>query len=618
MAEEEEGAAMEDPWIAALEESWNQMSKARDFLKTETCNEVAAVIDALFKSQESIEYKSARALYECCVAHFADFLTLKLLKAYRSCSTDGLLRFRMIYLLSQATTELRSRNFQFSPSALRDAKPLVISCLEMEETRESDIKILRRIVSFVAYNVGMLDDGGWEELNGCILGLTDTYPCRAFHVFLDVPAVCDDFISLPVMQRVYDEAELVLLSPERVGIQDWVLAFETVVKIGVHAADSEMESTLMERILKLASDVVKKGMGEFVDRGLEHLKTFLARDGTLSKYNKEQRTFVAELAFKIASCRHESKKEGKKVKSEISNVLRKPNMYGHDDDDDDHISGGFEIDWCNHLSTLSSPLEILRIFAVTDLEESSRELAIRRLNLLLSDHATKKVVIEVSVMRQLQPLLISCLKEDRLSVSDSMFKVLGEVVFHVANEVLSNQEEDTWFDLWDYIVSQCKTHFEKAVYIFQSLTMMLHDMDILIPLIDILLPEINARLQLLLVEDNSCWVLAFVGAFCAAIHLVEVTSHADSVKEITLKMIDSVRELVERGGMEVGVVRRAFRDLEKIVKKQVKWYSTSDYRFVKGLLSRLYAIKAMKMESRILLWRINVIVERGVHDDLKE
>ncbi|KAF2579152.1 hypothetical protein F2Q68_00006958 [Brassica cretica] len=618
MAEEEEGAAMEDPWIAALEESWNQMSKARDFLKTETCNEVAAVIDALFKSQESIEYKSARALYECCVAHFADFLTLKLLKAYRSCSTDGLLRFRMIYLLSQATTELRSRNFQFSPSALRDAKPLVISCLEMEETGESDIKILRRIVSFVAYNVGMLDDGGWEELNGCILGLTDSYPCRAFHVFLDVPAVCDDFISLPVMQRVYDEAELVLLSPERVGVQDWVLAFETVVKIGVHAADSEMESTLMERILELASDVVKKGMGEFVDRGLEHLKTFLARDGTLCKYNKEQRTFVAELAFKIASCRHESKKEGKKVKSEISNVLRKPNMYGHDDDDDDHIAGGFEIDWCNHLSTLSSPLEILRIFAVTDLEESSRELAIRRLNLLLSDHTTKKVVIEVSVMRQLQPLLISCLKEDRLSVSDSMFNVLGEVVFHVANEVLSNEGEDKWFDLWEYIASQCKTHFEKAVYIFQSLTMMLDDMDILIPVIDILLPEINARLQLLLVEDNSCWVLAFVGAFCAAIHLVEVTSHADSVKEITLKMIDSVRELVERGGMEVGVVRRAFRDLEKVVKKQVKWYSTSDYRFVKGLLSRLYAIKAMKMESRILLWRINVIVERGVHDDLKE
>ncbi|KAF3543532.1 hypothetical protein DY000_02010669 [Brassica cretica] len=90
--------------------------------------------------------------------------------------------------------------------------------------------------------------------------------------------------------------------------------------------------------------------------------------------------------------------------------------------------------------------------------------------------------------------------------------------------------------------------------------MMLDDMDILIPVIDILLPVINTRLnppvQLPLVEDNSCWVLAFVGAFCAAIRLVEVTTHADSVKEITFKMIDSVRELVERGGMEVGVIRQ--------------------------------------------------------------
>ncbi|KAJ4881955.1 hypothetical protein Rs2_39010 [Raphanus sativus] len=154
----------------------------------------------------------------------------------------------------------------------------------------------------------------------------------------------------------------------------------------------------------------------------------------------------------------------------------------------------------------------------------------------------------------------------------------------------------------------------KAVYIFQSLTMKLDDVTILIQVIDNLLPEINTRLSSLV--DNSCWVLAFVGAFCAAIHLVEVTSHADSLKEITYKMIDSVRELVERG-MEVGFVRRAFIDLEKVVKKQLKWYSTSHYRFVKDLLQRLYAIKAMKMESRMVLWRINVIVKRGVHDDLK-
>ncbi|CAN7080255.1 unnamed protein product [Brassica oleracea var. botrytis] len=129
-------------------------------------------------------------------------------------------------------------------------------------------------------------------------------------------------------------------------------------------------------------------MGEFVD-----LKTFLARDGTLCKYNKEQRTFVADLAFKIASCRHESKKESKKVAKEISNVLRKPNMYGHDDDVD-HIS---------HLSTLSSPLEILRIFADTDLEERSIELAIRRLYVLLSDHTSKKVVVIVGFSDETAP-----------------------------------------------------------------------------------------------------------------------------------------------------------------------------------------------------------------------
>lgn len=292
------GEKMTEEREAAMEESWNEMSKARDFLMTETSKEVAVVIDALFKSKERSKYKTARAVYECCVANFADFLTLKLLKVYRSCSSS-LLRFRMIYLLSQAITEFRNRNFQFSlPLLLRDVKPLVISCLEMKETRESDIKILSRIVSFVAYNVAMLDDGGWEELNDCILGLADSNPCRAFHVFLDVPAVCNDFISLQVMQKVLDEAELVLLNPEKAGVQDWVLAFETVIKVGVHVVDdSEMESILIQLVLRSAEAVVKKGKGEFVDRGLEDLKTFLSRDGTLCKYNKDQTHFCSGFIF---------------------------------------------------------------------------------------------------------------------------------------------------------------------------------------------------------------------------------------------------------------------------------------------------------------------------------
>ncbi|KAH0873413.1 hypothetical protein HID58_070775 [Brassica napus] len=76
-------------------------------------------------------------------------------------------------------------------------------------------------------------------------------------------------------------------------------------------------------------------------------------------------------------------------------------------------------------------------------------------------------------------------------------------------------------------------------------------------------------------------------------------------------MIDSVRELVERG-MEVGLVRRDFGDSGTTVKKQLTWYHTSKYKFVKGLLWRLYEIKGMKMESKMVLWRIIAIVESGV------
>ncbi|KAL9812319.1 putative non-reducing end alpha-L-arabinofuranosidase [Arabidopsis thaliana] len=156
--------------------------------------------------------------------------------------------------------------------------------------------------------------------------------------------------------------------------------------------------------------------------------------------------------------------------------------------------------------------------------------------------------------------------------------------------------------------------------------------DIVVPAITNLLPEINRNLTppRELLVDNSRWVLAFTGAYCSAIHLLEVKSHAGYVKEIAYKMIDSVRELVERG-MEVGLVTRAFRDLQSIVKKQWDWYMTCECRFLKGLLWRLYAIKGMKMESKSIfivrnhqwrsfkyvLRRINVNIERSVDENLK-
>ena len=78
-------------------------------------------------------------------------------------------------------------------------------------------------------------------------------------------------------------------------------------------------------------------------------------------------------------------------------------------------------------------------------------------------------------------------------------------------------------------------------------------------------------------------------------------------------MIDSVKVLVERR-MEVGLVRRAFRDLERIVEEQWDWYEAREYRLIKGLLRRLCEIRGMKMESKMVLWRINVFVERGLAD----
>ncbi|CAH2078969.1 unnamed protein product [Thlaspi arvense] len=592
---------MEESWDAAMAESWNLMSKAKDFLMTKTSNEeVAKAISPLFMHQETREHQAALALYECCVANFAGFLTLKLLKAYRN-SPDGIFRFRTIHLLSEAIAQSRNRNFRFPLSVLRLAKPLLISCLKMQETKQSDIKILHRVVSFVAYNVALLDDGGWDELNDFILSLASTQTLNAFSVFVDLPAVYGKLISTEAMQSVLDKAKVVLLNPEKGKAGDWILALETHLKIGVQR--SGFTTKVRDNVVRSARKVVAMGMEEFLERALEDLTKFLARDASLCRYSKEQLNFVEELAFQIAAC-YQSEDDSQEVASDMRRVVKKPNKYS------DEQGTGFERDWCDYLTNLSS-LEILRVFATADLGETSRELAIRQLNHLLSNHTTKKVEIEITTMRQLQPLLISCLQEEGLS--DSMFKVLGEVVFHVANEMLSYQE-DKWFHLWEYIGSQCKTKFQRAVYVFQCLTMKLGDGDFFIPVIvEKLLPEIVTRLNPPgeLLVDNSCWVMAFVGAFCVANHLVEVSSHADSVEEITLKMVDSVRELVERG-MEVGIVMRAFRDVESIFKKQSKWYSTSNYKFVKALLLRLCEINDMKMESRMVLWRINSTVDMRI------
>jgi len=66
----------------------------------------------------------------------------------------------------------------------------------MQETKESDIKILRKIVSFVTYNVVELHKDKWDELGDCILSLASSKePVKAFHVFIDLPPVYKSFID---------------------------------------------------------------------------------------------------------------------------------------------------------------------------------------------------------------------------------------------------------------------------------------------------------------------------------------------------------------------------------------------------------------------------------------
>ncbi|CAL9224636.1 unnamed protein product [Arabidopsis halleri] len=601
-----------------MAESSNLQLIAREILVSASHEELAMIVDNLFKRQDSHQYKTSRALYDFCVSSNPGCLTLKLLKLYQS-SSNGVLRFRSIYQLSETLTDLRNRNLELSRDSLYEIKGVLIPCLTMEETKESDFKILRKIVYCVAYNVVVLHKDKWDELGDCILSLVNSKePVKAFHVFIDLPPVYKSLID-KFLHKLLEEASNVFLDPYRV--EDWSLALQVFVKMWIQLVDTGMMLVLLEALMGIrvssvvnsVKKLVKKEKEEFLVRGLEDFERFFSREMNLYKYTKDQCHFVLDLMIKIQGFgTHLTKDIVRKIKmlvTEPDNHAIKPQ-----DDDLQNRREEFERGWYDHLKSLSS-LEVLKIFASTDLEERSREMAIRRLNCLLSDNTTEKVEIDIAEMRELQPLIISCLKEE--GISFSMFKVLGEVVNHVAYEMLVCQEE-TWYDLRDYIASS-RTEFQRAVYIFQCLLMKFDDKKFLYPVMDNLYQKIIKRLDPPgeVLVDNSCWVLAFTGAFCAAIHLIEDPGYANAVSEIAYKMIDSVKEIVERE-MEVGLVRRAFRDVEIIVNEQLEWYSTSEYKLVKGLLWKLYEIKGMKWESKIVLWRINVIIDRDVEEEEKE
>ncbi|KAL0698877.1 hypothetical protein Bca4012_054999 [Brassica carinata] len=538
-----------------------------------------------------------------------------LLKVYLH-SSDDLVRFRSICLLSETLTGLRNRGSDLSLVALDVVKPLLVSCLTMPEAKKPDTKMLGRIVSCVASNVAKLDRRGWDELGDCMLVLVTTDPVRAFSVFLDLPWLHDGFINR-FLKYLVEEIDDVLLNHEERerDEENWTLALETAVKLGIQVSNLEtgldLERAILGTVLKSANQLVMEGKEEFLQRGLAHLAKFLAQDAKMCRYSRNQCGFVSEFAFKISGIGTHTKEAARK----ISQMVTKLENYVSDQAFELNHSRGFDLDLYRNLKTLSA-VEILDMVALSEMDDMSREIAVGRLHDMLCDHTSKIAEIDASEMRQLKELIMSCLNE--VGVPENTFKILGKVAFHVTLELLSYQE-DKWFEVWDYIASECSTQFERTVYIFQCLTtMMLDDNEYVTPAVNNLLPEIRRRLMNPPGEflvDNSCWVLAFVGGFCAAIHLLEL--HTRSVEEIVDKMVDSARELVGRG-MEVGLVRRAFRDLESIVRKQVDWYGGNEYGFVKALLWKLFEIKGLRMESKMVLWRINVFLERGTPNVDKE
>ncbi|KAJ4902247.1 hypothetical protein Rs2_16198 [Raphanus sativus] len=115
--------------------------------------------------------------------------------------------------------------------------------------------------------------------------------------------------------------------------------------------------------------------------------------------------------------------------------------------------------------------------------------------------------------------------------------------------------------------------------------MWLHE-EFMDPIVEHLLPKINKRLNPPsdVLVDNSCWVLSFLGAFCVIIQLVAMKFYAGTVMEMADNM------------------------------KQMEWFRNDEYELIKALLQRLYLIKGMSTESKMVLWRINVFVDRGMAD----
>ncbi|OAO90650.1 hypothetical protein AXX17_AT5G35110 [Arabidopsis thaliana] len=139
----------------------------------------------------------------------------------------------------------------------------------MQETKESDVKILRKIVSCVAYNVVELHKDKWDELGDCILSLASSEePVKAFHVFIDMPPGYEELIK-KFLTIILEKAKEVLLNPEESGVEEWSLALQTVVKLGIQFFNTGMKQDVIKKILRFQLVNIVESAKKLVDNGNE-------------------------------------------------------------------------------------------------------------------------------------------------------------------------------------------------------------------------------------------------------------------------------------------------------------------------------------------------------------
>ncbi|KAG7585948.1 Armadillo-type fold [Arabidopsis thaliana x Arabidopsis arenosa] len=213
---------------------------------------------------------------------------------------------------------------------------------------------------------------------------------------------------------------------------------------------------------------------------------------------------------------------------------------------------------------------------------------------------TEEASMDFEVVQVFSSLLISCLEEQ--VISETSFKTLCLLVKRVAFEKFTIQET-TWHGLLEFILSRAEPEFAKAVFVFKSLSMPLDEEEFLIPLMENLLPAILKRLGDNEEESSSQWGLAFVGGFCAAVHLLETTRVA-LVENLASMMLKSVNRR-----MELGFLLKALRDLEIAIVEQLWWYCTTEFKFVLGLIQRIDAI-ITEQTAKNVLQRIKMVVKK--------